>query len=111
MLIETRGDDKILVLEIREKRFTASNVPDFKQFMREAIKEHHESIVLDLSFVDFMDSSGLGSLVSLARTVGGKNNLRVVSPQGAVRNLFRQTRMDQAFAIFDSIEDVYAKDQ
>lgn len=104
MLIETHGDEKILVLKVRERRFSASNVPDFKQYMRETIKEHHEGIVLDLSSVEFMDSSGLGALVSLARTIGGKNNLRVVCLDGAVRDLFRQTRMDMAFAIFDSIE-------
>jgi anti-sigma B factor antagonist len=104
MLIENRGDENILVLEVQERRFTASNVPDFKQFMRQTIKEHHEGVVLDLSSVEFMDSSGLGSLVSVARMMGGKNNLRVVCPHGAVRDLFRLTRMDQAFAIFDSVE-------
>ena len=71
MLIENRGDDNILVLEVQEKRFRASNVPDFKQFMRQTIQDHHEGVILDLSSVEFMDSSGLGSLVSVARMLDG----------------------------------------
>lgn len=104
MLIENRVDDDVLILEVREKRFRASNVPDFKLFMRQTIQDHHKGVILDLSSVEFMDSSGLGSLVSVARMLDGKSNLRVVCPHGAVRDLFRLTRMDQAFAIFDSVE-------
>jgi anti-sigma B factor antagonist len=60
----------------------------------------HDSLVLDLSDVGFVDSSGLGALVALhrhAESQGGRFAVRAVPPQ--VQRLFAITRLDDLLAV------------
>lgn len=60
----------------------------------------HDSLVLDLSDVGFVDSSGLGALVALhrhAESQGGRFSVRAVPPQ--VQRLFAITRLDDLLAV------------
>ncbi len=108
MHIETRQENNALVVQILEKRLTASGVPDFKQALRAALKDPVPLLIIDMSAVEFVDSSGLGALVSVLRMLGGQNDLRLAGVKGAVRELFKLTRMDRAFKLFDSVTDALA---
>ncbi|MFO1352821.1 MAG: STAS domain-containing protein [Gammaproteobacteria bacterium] len=111
MLIETHTEGLIVFVKPLEKRLTASSVPDFKQSIRNAINnDANATVILDMSVVEFLDSSGLGALVSSGRLLNHKNQFRIVGAKGAVRELFRLTRMDQAFHLFDSIDEARAFD-
>ena len=66
--------------------------------IREAIPEK-KTIVLDLSQVSYMDSSGLGALVSVwASAKRGNCELRLVSLGQRVRELLRLTGLEQVLA-------------
>jgi anti-anti-sigma factor len=59
------------------------------------------TVLIDLSDVTFMDSSGLSALVSalkMVRTAGGKLYLCSINDQ--VRMVFELTRMDRVFETF-----------
>lgn len=61
-------------------------------------------VVIDLSEVTFVDSSGLGALIvarKSARARGGSMSL--VSPPPAVRRLLGSTHLDDVFDIYDSL--------
>jgi anti-anti-sigma factor len=67
----------------------------------EAIASGPDIVLLDLKEVTFMDSSGLGALVSALKTVrssGGK--LSVCSINDQVKMLFELTSMDRVFEIY-----------
>jgi anti-anti-sigma factor len=66
-------------------------------------------VVVDVSAVDFLDSSALGALVSAARAqaeAGGV--LRVASPRPHVRKILQITRLMDVLGVADSIEDACA---
>jgi anti-sigma B factor antagonist len=58
--------------------------------------------VLDLSKVEFIDSSGLGAIVSSLKRMGGRGELVVCGLREPTMTLFRLTRMDRVFQVFDS---------
>ena len=61
-------------------------------------------MVVDLSGVPFIDSSGLAALVSGLKTFGGEaDNLRLAAPQSQAKLLFELTMFDRVFKIFDSV--------
>lgn len=65
-----------------------------------------EIILIDLKEVKFIDSSGLGALVSsmqMVRNANGKLFLCSVSDQ--VKMLFQLTKMDRLFQTFDDQAD------
>ncbi len=62
-------------------------------------------MVLDLSAVNFMDSSGLGVLIASARWMRSlKSDLRLARMDDRVRRIFQLTHADQIFDIFDDLE-------
>ena len=77
----------------------------FKGQIVDWIQKGYQRIVLDLSEVEFMDSSGLGVVISLTKTASRKDSLVLCNLRKAVRNLFRITRFDLVISIYDSLED------
>ena len=62
-------------------------------------------VVLDLSGVDYMDSSGLVAVMSATnRLRKAAGDLRVAAPSTPVQRLFGLTRMDSVFAVFGTRE-------
>jgi anti-sigma B factor antagonist len=72
--------------------------------------EHSDTVVLDLSEVGFMDSTGLGAMLSCLRLMKAKGgSLRVCSLKPEVRRLFDMVMMDRVFDIHPDVETALAK--
>ncbi len=104
MQIEDQVIEGILVVTPLEKRLDASAAADFKGKMVDWINSGHRRIVLDLSMVDFVDSSGLGAIVSCLKTLGEGGDLAISGIKDAVLSLFKLTRMNRVFQIYPSSE-------
>ena len=79
---------------------TAGTAPDTKNQLRLQFADGLSNIDFDCSSLDFVDSSGLGALISmqkLASERGGK--LRVLSPKPSVVQLLELTRLHRVFEI------------
>jgi anti-sigma B factor antagonist len=73
--------------------------------MSEWIGAGNRRIVLNLSEVDFIDSSGLGAIVSSLKKIGNDGDLVICSVRETVMSLFRLTRMNRVFDILSSEEE------
>jgi anti-sigma B factor antagonist len=83
-------------------RLDAATSKEFKKTMTSLTEEKRSQILLDLSELDFIDSSGLGSLVGALRSVnnqGGDIRIAAIKPQ--VRAIFELTRLHRVFSIFN----------
>lgn len=96
--------ESILVVHVDEKRLDASKAPVFKDEMTKRIEAGNTQIVLDLSRVEFVDSSGLGALVSCLKRLGPKGGLAIAGASGTVIRLFSLTRMDRVFALHGTVD-------
>lgn len=68
-------------------------------------------LVIDLTKLDFIESTGLGGLVSgylRARRQGGE--IRLLSPHPAILELLKLTRLTQLFQVHDRLEDALRQD-
>lgn len=83
-------------------RLDAAAVKILKGNVGSLVKKDIKSIVMDMNNVDFIDSSGLGSLVSCLRLVNKENgDIRLARLQNQIRNLIELTRLHRVFQIFD----------
>ncbi len=79
---------------------------EFQQDLLELLDARPERIVIDLTGVPYMDSSGVASLVKLlSRARKTQTDLRLVGLSERVRSLFEITRLDGVFDIFETVED------
>lgn len=61
----------------------------------------HSWVVLDLTPVTFMDSSGLGVLVSVMKALRGRGEMRLIGVHSRIRELFGLTGLSRVFLIDD----------
>lgn len=95
------GND-VLVVQLSAPSLDASNAPAFRDAVQTLLQDRTR-IVLDLSGVAFVDSSGLGALIGCHRQVSGrKGDFRLCSMSKAVRALFELMRMNRMFTIHDT---------
>ena len=107
MAFESYEKNGILIVKIREERLDANTAVAFKEYLTGFITEGKTRIILNLAEVDFIDSSGLGSIVTILKRLSGKGDLCICSPTAPVENMFKLTRMERVFKIFDAEETAF----
>ena len=107
LLTHIQGDD-VLVIQVQEDNLDASNVRAFRQAMQALIKDQTR-VVLDMSHLKFVDSSGLGALISCLRdTNGRKGDFRLSTMSRSVLALFELMRMHRVFSIHETADGAVA---
>jgi len=98
-------DGDITVIRVENERVDAAAAPALKADFQQQLSDGARKLILDLNAVSFMDSTGLGVLVSLLKMIGSEGSLAVAGPQPAVRRLFELTKLDSLFRLTGSVEE------
>ncbi len=93
-----------LVVIANASRIDAVSAIQFKDALRAATDDGPPRVVLDLSKVEFIDSSGLGAVVAMFKHLSVKGSMELAALQPAVVKLFHLTRLDSVFTIHDTRE-------
>jgi anti-sigma B factor antagonist len=104
--LDTR--DGILVVTV-DGQLVVGNRQEFKQLVLDEVERGARQIVVDFASTAYIDSSGLGALVSLGKRIresGGE--LRLAALNDDLRTLFELTRLDTLFPLYSSREDALA---
>ncbi|PLM84501.1 anti-sigma factor antagonist, partial [Klebsiella pneumoniae] len=75
MKIETERQASVTILTPAVRRLDASVAVAFKAAIAQEIGEDSTDLIVDFSKIDFIDSSGLGTLVSLMKMMNGKGEM------------------------------------
>ncbi len=102
-----RGDVRLVT--VTTPRIDAAVAIRFKESMRECTADGPQRVVLDLTGVEFIDSSGLGAIVAAMKQLGGGQRLDLAGLSPTVAKVFRLTRMDTVFRLFPTPEDALAR--
>lgn len=97
---------EVSLITVHAKRIDASGAIRFKDQMRELTAQGGLRVVLDLTSVDFVDSSGLGAIVASMKQLRAGQVLELATLSPVVDKVFRLTRMDSVFKIHDDISGV-----
>ena len=105
MEITVRTQGALCIAQVDEPRIDAPAAVAFKEAMRSKTKGGPRQVVLDLTKVTFIDSSGLGAIVGAMKQLGPDRELLLAGLTPAVEKVFRLTRMDTVFRIFLTLEE------
>ncbi len=104
-----KNDSGILIIKPLIKNIDATVSTFFKSKVYDLIEEENKYIIFNFNEIDFIDSSGLGALVSILKTLSLKRGLMAICEvKTPILNLFKITRMDQVFNIFSKEEECLA---
>jgi anti-sigma B factor antagonist len=97
LIAEDKGE--FLLVSALGDRIDAAGAIQFKDQMRDLTKNQKGRVLLDLSQVAFLDSSGLGAVVAVMKAIGPDRKLELAGLTTTVQKVFRLTRMDTIFTI------------
>lgn len=101
MHISTTGSD-VVIAHVDARALDASNSGDFKSAISPLLTPKAK-LVFDLGQLEFVDSTGLGALVSCLRKAHGSNGeIKLCALNKPVRALFELVRMHRVFEIFNN---------
>ncbi|MEZ5535959.1 MAG: STAS domain-containing protein [Thiolinea sp.] len=92
------------IIKVKTTRIDAINSPNLRRQIKELTDQGINRIIIDLSSVTFMDSSGLGTVVSILKMLGVTGDLVIAGANGVVADLFTLTRMDRVFRMCSDAE-------
>jgi anti-sigma B factor antagonist len=101
---ETSGNIKIIF--VREERLDAHNSEELKTEMNHIFESGTKDVLIDLKEVRFIDSSGLGVLVSGFKNASTRQgSLKLCGLQTQVRSMFELTRLHRVFDIYQTVDE------
>ncbi len=98
----------VLVAQVLDSRMDVHGIGDFKSQLKAHLDSGTSRFVLDLSEVEFVDSSGLGAMVGLFKLLPPGGDMALCGLCPTVVNLVRLTRLDKVFRIIATQEEAVA---
>jgi anti-sigma B factor antagonist len=88
-----------------------ATAPQLKWMLLDALEEGHSHLILDLSLATFMDSTALGVLVGVNRSLDAGRKLAIVCAHAGVLKIFELSGVDGMFAISPTLDHALAHDR
>ncbi len=102
MKTKTRHVDSVTVVDIAGRITLGEDLAELRQLVRNLLAQGQKSILLNLADVTYIDSSGIGELVSAftaASNQGGQ--LKLLNLTRKVRDLLQITKLLTVFEVYD----------
>jgi len=95
-----------VVVYVKEERLDANNSEELKAELVRIFEGGSKDLIVDLKEVRFIDSSGLGVLVSGFKNASTRQGtIKLSGLQTQVKSMFELTRLHRVFDIFTTVDD------
>lgn len=103
--IKTDVQDNVCAMSL-DGEIDVYTAPRLKEELVSVVESGCANVIVDMEKVGFIDSSGLGVLVSALRRARERDGVvRIVCTRDNILKIFRITGLDKVFPIFDNIAD------
>ena len=107
--LTVKPSDDCLTILVEESRLDAAIATRFKDRMREIVALSSTPVIIDMTHVEFLDSSGLGAVIAVHKALPHGHVLELSGLTPNVERVFRLTRMDSVFKIHPTAQKVQEK--
>lgn len=107
--VETRQAENGVTVVAPTGRLDVAGAPALKDAINEVVKNGPPRVVIDMEGVSFVDSTGLGSVISALKQIrGSQGELRLAAPNQQVRVVLELTTLDRVFPYYATVEEALA---
>jgi len=104
--VQTRQTDAGIAVIAPTGRLDVAGAPALKDAVSEVVKNGPPKVVIDMEGVTFVDSTGLGSVISALKQIrSGQGELRLAAPNQQVRVVLELTTLDRVFPYYATVEE------
>jgi anti-sigma B factor antagonist len=107
--VQTRQADSGATVVAPTGRLDVAGAPALKDAIAEIKSPGPPRVVIDMEGVSFVDSTGLGSVISALKQIrGSQGELRLAAPNQQVRVVLELTTLDRVFPYYATVEEALA---
>lgn len=99
MITSEQSQDGTTVVQLQGNRLDASVAEAVKSEIKQIVDQGERHLIVDLSEVHFMDSSGLGALVGALKMMGPGGQMEIANAAPTVLKVLKLTRMNKVFKV------------
>lgn len=104
--IEKSQVGDVIVIELKGKITIGAGDVQFRDDIKALLEQGHKKLVLNLHGLKYMDSSGVGELVSTFTTVTNRGaQLRLSNLSGKILDLLQITQLIRVFEAYDTADE------
>lgn len=108
MDIQVREVGSVVILDINGE-IDLYNAPEIKENIKSQMEQGKNQIIINLDKVSYIDSSGIGVLISsLSNLKKAGGGLKIIHVYASVRKVFELTKLTSFFDIYDSEQEALA---
>jgi anti-sigma B factor antagonist len=107
-MFDIRIEGDVTVVEATAHRIDMETSATFKQTLEKLIGDGARKLVLNMHQVAFIDSAGLGAIMSVFKQLNGNGALHVCGLHPRIRTLFDITRLTRVIGLHDNEADAVA---
>jgi len=109
MQIKEKIENNVAILAFKGDLLGEPDTSNVRDKIHSLVSDGIKRIVIDLSGVNYMNSSGIGTLIAcLATVTAGGGELRLANVGGKVQNLFVITQLVKVFDTYETVERALA---
>jgi anti-sigma B factor antagonist len=109
MTLSEQRRGKICILSLRGSFVGGRDVSVFEHAIFNLLKDDVTCIILNLSALRFIDSAGLGAMISTMVSLGRRDGaLKLAAVCGEVQNMVKRMSLDRVFEIHETVADAEA---
>jgi anti-sigma B factor antagonist len=109
MQIKEKIDNDICILTFKGDLLGEPDTSKIRDKIRSLIEDKVKHVVIDLGGVNYMNSSGIGTLIAALTTMkNGGGDLRLANVGGKVQNLFVVTQLVKVFDTYETLDRALA---
>ena len=104
--VQTRQTDGGIIVLAATGRLDVAGAPALNDAVSEVAKNGRSRVVIDMEGISFVDSTGLGSVISALKQVrGSQGDMRLAAPNQQVRVVLELTTLDRVFPYYATVEE------
>jgi anti-sigma B factor antagonist len=110
MKIDRIREGSVIVVSVEGVIRLGESARTFSTYLEDLLTEGVSSVLVDLSAIDHVDSTGLGELVGyLQRFTAEGRRMALLNPHRRILNLLRLTKLDEVFSIYEDRDKAIAE--
>jgi anti-sigma B factor antagonist len=106
MRLKTKELNDVVVIEVKGNMMGGPDSQKFRDLLHKLVDEGKNKVVVDLKNVKFINSVGLGTLISgltTMRNAGG--DLKIANPTEKIESLLMITKLIKVFESYSSVDE------
>ncbi len=108
MDISSQIKGEIVILDISGE-IDLYNAPEIKDIINKLIEQKKYNVIINLKEVTYIDSSGIGALISsLSNLRKYQGGLKIINVFASVKKVFELTKLTSFFEIYDSEDEAFS---